>query len=109
MLAPVDMGQLRNSIMYKTPVTSGGFNDGSGEPAPKQITVIPREDEAYVGTNLEYAPYQEFGTRKMAPQPFLRPAIDVVVKGTSIGLVLIKIEQETMRGALKKGQKRETF
>ena len=109
MLAPVDMGQLRNSIMYKTPVTSGGFNDGSGDPAPKQITVIPREDEAYVGTNLDYAPYQEFGTRAMAPQPYLRPAIDVVVKGTSVARVLAKINQETMRGALRKGQKRETF
>ena len=71
--------------------------------------MLPRIDEAYVGTNLEYAPYQEFGTRTMTPQPYLRPAIDVVVKGTSAMQVLAKINQETMRGALKKGQKRETF
>jgi len=28
----------------------------------------------YVGTNVEYAPYVEFGTRKMAARPYLRPA-----------------------------------
>lgn len=28
-----------------------------------------------MGTNVEYAPYQEFGTYKMAAQPFLVPAL----------------------------------
>lgn len=32
--------------------------------------------EVSVGTDLEYAPYQEYGTRYMSPRPFLRPAID---------------------------------
>lgn len=27
-----------------------------------------------VGTNVEYAPYVEFGTYKMAAQPYMRPA-----------------------------------
>lgn len=31
---------------------------------------------AIVGTNVEYAPYVEFGTVKMTAQPYLRPAFD---------------------------------
>lgn len=33
----------------------------------------------YVGTNVEYAPFVEFGTRKMRAQPYLRPAVKKVV------------------------------
>jgi len=29
-----------------------------------------------IGTAVEYSPYVEFGTRKAAAQPFLRPAVD---------------------------------
>ena len=50
---PVDTGNLRNSITHA--VESG-------------------EDAVYVGTNVEYAPYVEMGTRHTAAQPFLRPA-----------------------------------
>lgn len=48
---PVDTGRLRNSINHTTD-----------------------EDSAYIGTNVEYAPYVEYGTSKTAAQPFLRPA-----------------------------------
>ena len=50
---PVDTGNLRNSITHAV--------EGS-------------EDAVYVGTNMEYAPYVEMGTRRTAAQPFLRPA-----------------------------------
>lgn len=30
---------------------------------------------ACVGTNLEYAPYNELGTYKMAARPFIKPAV----------------------------------
>ena len=53
-LAPVDTGNLRNSITHEV---------DDGEPA------------AYIGTNVEYAPYQELGTIHMAAQPFLKPAV----------------------------------
>ena len=53
-LAPVDTGNLRNSITHDL---------DDGEPA------------AYIGTNVEYAPYQELGTVHMAAQPFLKPAV----------------------------------
>ena len=53
-LAPVDTGNLRNSITH---------------------TVDEEEPAAYIGTNVEYAPYQEFGTIHMAAHPFLKPAV----------------------------------
>ena len=37
---------------------------------------VVSDEEARVGTNVEYAPYVEQGTSKMAAQPFLRPALD---------------------------------
>ena len=51
--APVDTGMLRASITS----TGGG-------------------SEYEIGTNIEYAPFVEFGTRYMAAQPFLLPAFD---------------------------------
>lgn len=34
----------------------------------------------YVGSNVEYARYLEFGTAKMKPRPFLRPGIIMMDK-----------------------------
>ena len=66
-LAPVDTGRLRSSIGYKTPTKTEG-----------DLTVSPRKNEAYVGTNVEYAGHVEFGTRRAAAQPYLRPAAGVL-------------------------------
>ena len=52
--APVDTGNLRSSITHR----------------------VVSDEEAHIGTNVEYAPYVEQGTSKMAAQPFLRPALD---------------------------------
>ena len=35
---------------------------------------VREEKAAYIGTNLEYAPYVEYGTRNMHERPFLRNA-----------------------------------
>lgn len=35
--------------------------------------------EAHVGATKEYAPYVEFGTRKMRAQPFLGPAFKEII------------------------------
>lgn len=51
MLCPVDTGRLRNSIAHTA--------DGK---------------YAYIGSNVEYAPYVELGTIKQQAQPYLRPA-----------------------------------
>lgn len=33
------------------------------------------DENAYIGTNVEYAPYVEFGTYRMPARPFLRNAV----------------------------------
>lgn len=51
-LGAVDTGRLRGSISHATD-----------------------EEAAYIGTNVEYAPYVELGTSKMGARPFLRNAV----------------------------------
>lgn len=53
--APVDTGTLRNSI--GTTITNGGLS-------------------AEIGPTASYGAHQEFGTRRMRPQPYMRPAAD---------------------------------
>lgn len=50
---PVDTGRLRNSITHAV-----------------------EGDAVYIGTNVEYAPYVELGTSRMAARPYLRPAAE---------------------------------
>lgn len=38
-----------------------------------------RDRVYFVGSNVEYAPFVEFGTRKMTARPYLRPAVRKVV------------------------------
>lgn len=57
-LAPYETGTLRRSI---------------------HTEIVTHGDDrivAEIGTDVDYAPHQEFGTRKMAAHPFLRPAFD---------------------------------
>ena len=54
--APVDTGRLKNSI--------------SG-----RVTIGVKQIEGEVFTDVEYAPYIEFGTERAKAQPFLRPAL----------------------------------
>lgn len=53
---PVDTGRLRSSITWRLGRDSQGLL-------------------GIVGTNVEYAPYVEFGTSRTGAQPFLRPAL----------------------------------
>ena len=54
-LAPVDTGALRNSI--SATIAIGGLS-------------------AEIGPTVHYAPYLEYGTRRMPPQPYMGPAAD---------------------------------
>lgn len=53
LMCPTDTGRLKNSIT-------------------NQIDM--QENAVYIGTNVEYAPYVELGTRRQDPHPYLRPA-----------------------------------
>ena len=57
-LAPVRTGALRGSIEVS------GYGDGRSLNA-----------SAYIGTTIRQGAFQEFGTSKMAPQPYLGPAL----------------------------------
>lgn len=56
-LSPVDTGRLRSSIS-------------------REIGRDARGVYARIGTIVDYAPHVEFGTSRMRPQPYLRPALD---------------------------------
>ncbi len=83
-LAPVDTGALKNSISAVT--AQGSDYDANVAAAaglnPKaQIAAAPQpsdELEAFVVAPMEYAAYQEYGTRFMPAQPFLTPAVEAV-------------------------------
>lgn len=53
--SPVDTGRLRNSITHE---------------------LAADELSARIGTNVEYAPHVEFGTRRARAQPYLFPALE---------------------------------
>lgn len=54
MICPVDTGNLRNSI----------------------TNTMDGDDTVVVGTNVEYAPYVEYGTSRTKAQPYLVPAVE---------------------------------
>lgn len=64
---PVDTGRLRASISYIAPL-SRSLNPDDDD----KLTGIASEKAAYVGTNVEYAPYVEYGTRYQKAQPYMR-------------------------------------
>lgn len=57
--APVDTGALRNSI----------GTDVHGDASSRVVLAV-------IGPTVEYGPYVEFGTSRMAPRAFMGPALD---------------------------------
>lgn len=66
---PVDTGRLRSSIhpVFSTDGLSAEIGAGAMRYGSKDIA----------GTNVEYAAFVEFGTRRMRAHPFLFPAFEV--------------------------------
>jgi len=91
LLAPFQFGQLRNSISVATKAQTGiELNKDGGEQAPPLKQDGLKEAEAYVGSNVTHAVPQEYGTKFQRPQPFLVPAKELVIDGTSAEEVMKK-------------------
>jgi HK97 gp10 family phage protein len=75
-LSPVDTGEMRNEYFYEA--------DGL---------------DGVSANNSDHSVYQELGTRKMAAQPSLRPAVDIVVKGHSAEKAMADAMRDTVKRA----------
>ena len=88
-LAPVDTGLLRNSITYalggETPhvgVYASNPKQGKEQTVGKYEGSPPKDEEnqitVYVGTNVQYGPYQELGAPSinLPARPYIRPAVE---------------------------------
>ena len=61
--APVDTGRLRNSITFATSTAQGSPNTDAGasaDPSDYAQHGSAEENEVIIGTNVEYAPEQEY-------------------------------------------------
>jgi HK97 gp10 family phage protein len=99
-LAPVETGKLQISVITGTKLTrrqkSSAYKAG-------KLGVV----EVHVGTALSRGLFQEFGTYKMPPQPFMRPAWDNE-KNRSLETIKtelwVEIEKAAKRAARKRGK-----
>jgi len=97
--APVDEGNLRASIGYKM---------GTGKGENLEDVGVLKINEAAVGTNVVYAPYMEFGTRFVAPRPYLRPSM-ALLRGDAPSVVAKKMDDEFKKGVLGTNKERVVF
>lgn len=79
--APYKTGNLRRSIH------------------PRLVSAGASSAEALVGTNVEYAIYQELGTRRMAANPYLRPALESMQGAVSVEVSAALLD--LIRGAVR--------
>ena len=78
-LVPLDTGRLKGSITYRT---KKDRSDQPRVPARSQDVVSTPSDKwtLYVGSNVKYAPYIEYGTVRSKARPYLRPALHLFKK-----------------------------
>ena len=106
LLAPVDYGQLRNSLSASNTSRTELLNNMPGEKADALDTQGLKEDEVYVGSNSDHAVAQEYGVgeRKMIAQPFLRPAMEAIVQRKDPAEIFAKYGREAMERELKRSR-----
>lgn len=106
--APVDTGNLKGSLSWTIDGELGGLNAPGGKPpksTPKRATPedgVRRTNETevvYVGTNVHYGVYMEYGTSKAGQQSFLRSALDAVDK--DLPKIMSDHYQKGMRGVVR--------
>ena len=102
LLAPVDYGQLRNSLSASNTSRTEMLNNMEGEKADALDTQGLKGDEVYVGSNSDHAIFQEYGTVKQPAQPFLRPAMEAVVQRKTPAEIFEKYGREAMDRELKR-------
>lgn len=67
-------GRLRASITFAT-ATFHSEPEGKAQAGDAKMLGKPDKNTVFVGTNVEYAPYVEFGTTRMKARPYLKPAL----------------------------------
>ena len=71
---PVATGRLRGSITYATTT----FHSSSESPAKGDDSTLhgtPEKGSVYIGTNVEYAPYQEYGSNGRVGHHYLKKGV----------------------------------
>lgn len=93
-LAPRDSGRLAGSI-----TTSSRLRSSKVQPPAEPSDAVGR-DERYtvVGTNVDYAPWPEYGTSRSRAQPYLRPAVDIF-KGEALEIATVDGRKEFVKYA----------
>ncbi len=104
LLAPVDYGQLRNSLSASNTSRTELLNNMAGEKAEALETQGLKDDETYVGSNSDHAIFQEYGTVKQPAQPYLRPAMEAIVQRKEPAEIFAKYGREAMERELKRSR-----
>ena len=104
-LAPVDYGQLRNSLSASNLRETKLLNNMSGEKAEALDTQGLKDDEVYVGSNSDHNIYQEYGTVKQPAQPYLRPSAELVIEKKEPAEIVAKYCRAQMEEELKNRKK----
>lgn len=76
MTAESNAKQEINKAVYDTPESKSGYVRTGRLGNSITYGVDTNEPAVYIGSNVEYAPYVELGTSKMAARPFLKPAVE---------------------------------
>lgn len=100
LLCPVDTARLRNSITYS--IEGDTQAPGAGAKSEDGVKPSTTRQVAVVGTNVKYAPVQEFGSARQGyAQPFLRPAFDLVTGRKTAKTVKDELNKEYAKRGIK--------